>query len=165
VFAVTQLNNVLIIVLLSLLLPIIYFYNLFDAIQSTDIVNERRHYSGWQAPRYGMPGSPMPNPMGIASGYAERSTEAPSPETVGPPPVPPVPPGPMQGPGRAHRSMNATGLVVLAAVAVVLLLVTNIGWTHWLSRSSSSIAGAVVLIAAGIGLWIWEMRNDRGSKG
>lgn len=34
--------NVLSIVLLSLLLPIIYFYNLFDALQSTDVVNERQ---------------------------------------------------------------------------------------------------------------------------
>jgi hypothetical protein len=45
-------ENVLSVVLLSLLLPIIYFYNLFDALQSTDVVNERRASStmnpaGW----------------------------------------------------------------------------------------------------------------------
>ncbi|MBB6672658.1 hypothetical protein [Cohnella nanjingensis] len=34
-------NNVLTIVLLSLLLPIIYFYNIFDAVQSAEAVNER----------------------------------------------------------------------------------------------------------------------------
>jgi len=35
-------ENILSVVLLSLLLPIIYFYNLFDAIQSTDAVNDYR---------------------------------------------------------------------------------------------------------------------------
>lgn len=42
VYVSIEVNNVLSIVLLSLLLPIIYFYNLFDAIQSTDTVNERK---------------------------------------------------------------------------------------------------------------------------
>jgi len=42
VYVSIEANNVLSIVLLSLLLPIIYFYNLFDAIQSTDHVNERK---------------------------------------------------------------------------------------------------------------------------
>ncbi len=49
-------SNVLSVVLLSLLLPIIYFYNLFDAIQSTDAVNERnasfsdKEPAGWTDP-------------------------------------------------------------------------------------------------------------------
>jgi TM2 domain-containing membrane protein YozV len=42
VFVATEGNNVLSIVMLSLLLPIIYFYNLFDALQSTDTVNESK---------------------------------------------------------------------------------------------------------------------------
>jgi hypothetical protein len=42
VYVATEGDNVLSIVLLSLLLPIIYFYNLFDALQSTDTVNERK---------------------------------------------------------------------------------------------------------------------------
>jgi TM2 domain-containing membrane protein YozV len=42
VFVAIEGGNVLSIVLLSLLLPIIYFYNLFDALQSTDTVNERK---------------------------------------------------------------------------------------------------------------------------
>lgn len=42
VYVSIEAENVLSIVLLSLLLPIIYFYNLFDAIQSTDTVNERK---------------------------------------------------------------------------------------------------------------------------
>lgn len=42
-------DNALTIVLLSLMLPIIYFYNLFDAIQSTEIVNERLSNAQWNA--------------------------------------------------------------------------------------------------------------------
>lgn len=42
VYVSIEVKNVLSIVLLSLLLPIIYFYNLFDAIQSTDAVNDRQ---------------------------------------------------------------------------------------------------------------------------
>jgi hypothetical protein len=40
-------ENVLSVVLLSLLIPIIYFYNLFDALQSTDDVNERKQMRFW----------------------------------------------------------------------------------------------------------------------
>lgn len=42
VFVSVEGSNVLSIVLLSLLIPIIYFYNLFDALQSTDSVNDRK---------------------------------------------------------------------------------------------------------------------------
>lgn len=180
VFAVEQLNNVLAIVLLSLLLPIIYFYSLFDAIQSTDVVNERRYHSAWQAytaPTFGMPGPAAPHAPGIPQGFAERAAEVPPPESMGPAPsIPPHPPesergpapgsipGPMQGPEGSRRHLNAPGIVLLAGGAVVLFLVTNIGWSHGIFRSSGSMAGAAVLIAAGIGLWIWELRNDRGSK-
>lgn len=48
VFVSSEAVNVLSIVLLSLLLPIIYFYNLFDAIQSTDTVNERNTSSAYK---------------------------------------------------------------------------------------------------------------------
>jgi hypothetical protein len=41
VFVSMEEVNVLSVVLLSLLIPIIYFYNLFDALQSTDNVNDR----------------------------------------------------------------------------------------------------------------------------
>lgn len=43
-------DNKLSVVLLSLLLPIIYFYNLFDALQSTDAVNERNASAFHNAP-------------------------------------------------------------------------------------------------------------------
>ncbi|MFC5704412.1 hypothetical protein ACFPVX_24240 [Cohnella faecalis] len=40
-YMATEGKNDLSVVLLSLLLPIIYFYSLFDSLQSTDFVNER----------------------------------------------------------------------------------------------------------------------------
>ncbi|MDB4867243.1 MAG: hypothetical protein JWR03_1576 [Cohnella sp.] len=54
VFAATQHFGPLVIVLLSLLMPIIYFYNLFDALQSTDAVNHRPVHPGWNHTGYGM---------------------------------------------------------------------------------------------------------------
>ena len=39
-------SSVLTIVLVSLLIPILYFYNLFDALQQTEILNER-YSAGW----------------------------------------------------------------------------------------------------------------------
>ncbi|MEK0317077.1 hypothetical protein [Cohnella sp. 56] len=48
VFVVQEMDgNVLTVVLVSLLLPIIYLYNLFDTLQSTDIVNERIATGGY----------------------------------------------------------------------------------------------------------------------
>ncbi|MFC5530838.1 DUF6677 family protein [Cohnella yongneupensis] len=52
-------SSVLAIVLLSLFLPIIYFYNLFDAIESAEIVNERIAATEWNA----NPGNPNPQPI------------------------------------------------------------------------------------------------------
>ncbi|MBW5449388.1 hypothetical protein GE107_25510 [Cohnella sp. CFH 77786] len=192
VFTAIEIHEVFPIVLLSLFIPILYFYNLFDAIQSTDIVNDRRIHAAWQAYPYGMPGNLPPSPMARTSGYAGPPTQSPSPEVPSPemlgqtpPPEPlgptpiteamgqtPPPPGPMghmQGPlpgseGR-HRGINGSAVVLLAAGAVALLLMADMGWTHWLFQSSGSMAGAVVLIGAGIGLWIWELRSGSGRKG
>ena len=50
VFAGMNHFPVLIVVLLSLFLPIVYFYSLFDAIQSTDMINYRWRHYGWQGP-------------------------------------------------------------------------------------------------------------------
>lgn len=51
VFVATEGHNVLSVVLLSLMIPIIYFYNLFDAMQSAEIVNERLEAGGAWPPR------------------------------------------------------------------------------------------------------------------
>lgn len=127
VFAATHGLSALVIVLLSLMMPIIYFYNLFDALQSTDAVNDRRLHPGWTPGFYGVPGTPTP--------------------TAG-------------GPDGAHRSVSASGLVLLAATGVILVLAADIRWTHWLFKSTGTMIGAIVLIGAGIGLWFWEMRGQ-----
>lgn len=69
VVAATRLNDVMLIVLLSLLLPIIYFYSLFDAIQSTDTVNDRLHYASWAGPGSAAYGMPVRPPMPGAEGF------------------------------------------------------------------------------------------------
>lgn len=44
-FAVEEQTVVLLIVLFSLFIPVIFFYNIFDALQSTDFVNGYRTFS------------------------------------------------------------------------------------------------------------------------
>jgi len=183
IFAVDKLDNVLIIVLLSLLLPIIYFYSLFDAIQCTDAVNDRFAMRGWPGPMYGMPRGygpyPGPNPAGLNPAGPAPSDHAPeggNPEYADPQagyaqdtsretPPPPYPQGPMPAPDGLSRGVNVPGVLILVAATAILLAVTNIGKFHsWPLRSAGSAAGAFVLIAAGIGLWIWERRSAQGSK-
>lgn len=184
VFAGMSFDEPLIIVLLALLLPIIYFYNLFDAIQSADVVNQRLRYPVWQPPAFapqqhypvphppaasavhpgyeapsGQPDSSVANASAQAgSGVGEQGTAGPDPSAFDrmPPPA--------QGPAGMPRQLNATGVMVLAAIVIVLVLVTGMGWSGWVFRSSGSMAGAVLLIGAGIGLWLWEMRGDRDRK-
>ncbi|TJY38528.1 TM2 domain-containing protein [Cohnella pontilimi] len=54
VYAGTNHLSPLVIVLLSLMLPILYFYNLFDALQSTEAINDRRLLPGWAPGVHGM---------------------------------------------------------------------------------------------------------------
>jgi peptidoglycan/LPS O-acetylase OafA/YrhL len=117
-------HNVLSIVLLSLLLPIIYFYNLFDAIQSTDIVNERRATGTYH----------------LLQGFANRTAYPAADESMA-------------------RGVPPVGILFLAAAGVVIVIVADTGWTHWLFNSVGSMLGAIVLIGAGVGLWFWETRG------
>lgn len=67
-------GSVLIIVLLSLLLPILYFYSLFDSLQQTEALNER-YASGWPgAP--GWHGTPPP-PNGQGSYPQQQQQQVP----------------------------------------------------------------------------------------
>jgi len=181
VFATTQIQQPLIIVLLSLLLPIMYFYNLFDAVQSTDVVNQRLRYPAWQPPMfvprqdYAAPHAPAAPSAGPGFGehpvqpdspiYSSAHAAAGAQEQAGPGPnaIGPMSSSP-QRPAGMPRQVNATGVMVLAAVVIALVLVTGMGWSGWVFRSSGSMAGAVLLIGAGIGLWLWEMRGDRARK-
>lgn len=128
------------IVLLSLLLPIIYFYNLFDAIQSTDTVNERFAAAGWN-PQSGWTAAPPPAQNGPAAG-----------------------PNDSRAAWNGVRGLPPSSLLFLGAAAIVVLIMADISWTHWLFNSSGSLVGAVLLIVAGAGLWLWEMRGHSGSK-
>ncbi|RED56715.1 DUF6677 family protein [Cohnella lupini] len=123
VFASIEAENILSIVLLSLLLPIIYFYNLFDAIQNTDVVNERN-----AAPNVNPPGrGGFPNVPSIQESFSR-----------GAPPM---------------------GILVLAGAGIAILVMAGSNWTNWLFNSFGSMLGAIVLIGAGIGLWLWESRG------
>ncbi len=191
-FAAIELNNPLLIILLSLLLPIIYFYNLFDAIQSTDAVNEKNNLAGWAYPFYGTPGSPMPGaPMPDAAVPGEfpgaQIPGGPRPDSSVSPAGPedpahadqpyvhaasgeqpgPQPLSPVSGyvPGGVPKQVNTTGLIVFAVVIVVILIASGLGSSSWLFHATGSTAGAIVLIGAGIGLWVWEMRRGRGRNG
>lgn len=141
VYAAIELHNPLLIILLSLLLPIIYFYNLFDAIQSTDMVNARREMyiegAGQQIPPFDG-------------------------EVHGPAPHPPVR---QPAPSGFPAPLNTAGVIVLAAIVIVILVGTGIGSSSWVWHATGTKAGAVVLIVAGIVLWIWDSRQKRGGNG
>ena len=182
-FAAEQIRQPLVVLLLSLMLAIMYFYSLFDAVQSADVVNQRLlRYPAWPpsafahphnyaapyppaapspAPGYGEGPSSQADPSAYTSAHAaagaQESVQSAS-NIAGSMPAPP------QRPANLPRQVNATGIMVMAAVAIVLVLVTGMGWSGWVFRSSGSMAGAVLLIGAGVGLWIWEMRGDRARK-
>ncbi len=128
VFVSIEAENILSIVLLSLLLPIIYFYNLFDAIQSTDVVNERNAAPRVNPPRDWTNGGVVPNVPGIQESFSR-----------GAPPM---------------------GILVLAGAGIVILVMAGSNWTNWLFDSFGSMLGAIVLIGAGVGLWLWESRGQ-----
>lgn len=175
IFAAEYLENILAITLFALMLPIIYFYSLFDAIQSVDAINERTNYALWQAQMqaqtYGMAPQSPPYPSSASDGVTfagapampfddatrpsdpqpDSSAEQPRMSAVGSP-VRPMP---------QIQSMKA---VIILAVIVAVLLVMSMGWSGWVMKSSESMVGAGILIAAGIGLWFWEMRKDRGRR-
>ncbi|CAI6080269.1 hypothetical protein [Cohnella sp. JJ-181] len=128
VFVVQEMDgNVLTVVLVSLLLPILYLYNLFDTLQSADAVNDRIASGGYyyRQPPYGWDGRP-----------ATRSESDP-------------------------RAVPALSIVLLAAGAAILLGSSNI---RWLFHSAGAMIGALVLIGAGVALWLWENRGQQGRK-
>lgn len=138
VFASMEVDNVLSIVLLSLLMPIIYFYNLFDAIQSTETVNERNDSMGTSG--------------GFRDGWAGGGFVPPAPQMSSSTP---------QSPTEGRGGLPPIGVVLLAGAGVVFLLMSGTDWTHRLFNSAGSMFGAVVLIAAGVALWFWESRGHQ----
>lgn len=139
-------DNLLSILALSFLLSIMYFYSLFDAIQSTDRVNERLAVAKW-----------LGNPS-----YPNRQPH---------PPVQPMehvqPPQPMQPPQTSYPELRGVPLkktVLLAIVIVLIFLLAQESWSEWKFDSTLSIIGAVLLVGAGMAMWIWEHRGSQSAQ-
>lgn len=170
--------NVLSIVLLSLLFPIIYFYSLFDAIQSTDDVNEKlAAKAGWQSyppmephghahppeqPYARMQSSPYAQPEAEPLGDPVASNPNPLPQTD-------HDPARTQGGWQRHgepdsRESSPKNIALLAVVVVCIALLGQETWSHWKIDATLSIVGAVLLIGGGVALWLWEIRGSGGHK-
>lgn len=178
---------VLIVVLMSLLLPIIYFYSLFDAIQSADLVNYRWRYSAWQAHMFGPPGASAPvshrygQPPSFQPQAAHENAPAFGDQATAGPAVQPhaeyadgfagngaaspgaanLTPPPQRESWPITGPLNAPGALLLGAAVVALILIAGFGSSGWIFRSAGSVAGAAVLIIVGMGLWLWEWKGDR----
>jgi TM2 domain-containing membrane protein YozV len=185
VFAATGGANVLTIVLVSLLVPILYFYNLFDAVQSADLVNNRLQAGGpGIQPAYGWTPSP-------GTGWPQAEDEARSQEAGWRPDngwTPPSGAGEPAGfggwgqapaaggpaPGGAgqkllpsdsgtRQSLPAIVILAVAVVCVLIFVLSRDSWDHWMFRSSSSLIGGAILI--GVGVLHWFRENKRQDKG
>jgi TM2 domain-containing membrane protein YozV len=169
---VMTLENMLATILFSLMLPIIYFYSLFDAIQSTDVINERAH-ARWQmqmqaqaqGPAFHVPPPPASPAAGPMDGPAASSfspegqqSDAGADRWQHQDPVWTV-----QSSQPSPQSQPVKTVLFLAVIVGALLLM-NMEWSGLPFKSSSSMVGAVILIAAGVGLWFWESRKDRGKE-
>lgn len=168
--------NVLTVVLLSLLFPIIYFYSLFDAIQSTEDVNEKMAAkAGWQPYAYAQPrerAQPWAHPQRRPPAYARAEEEsATTDETREPEPEPAAQPAPQQepqayGPAKEHEVRDAS-VKKIAMLAIVIACIAFVGqetWSRWKFDATLSMIGAIVLIGGGVGLWLWELRGSGGPK-
>jgi len=148
-------NNTLPVVLLSFLIPIIYFYSLFDAIQSTDTVNDRTAAGaapyGYRAD-WGPSQAPPPGP------YPQQPAweQGPPPEATAMPQKSPQ--------SQPARSIPPVGILVVAGAGVLMLLTSGTGLTNRLFNSAGSVFGAVVLIGAGIVFWFWENRTQKSNR-
>ena len=147
-------SNTLPVVLLAFLIPIIYFYSLFDAIQRTDAINDRTgvgthgfgNQAGW---------SPAPSPMHRP--YPEQGNwEQAPPEAAAAPP---------QAPQRQTEfTMPPVGIMIVAGAGVLMLLMSGSGWTNRMFSSAGSVFGAIVLVGAGVVFWFWENRGQKKSN-
>ncbi|NEW09136.1 hypothetical protein GK047_24475 [Paenibacillus sp. SYP-B3998] len=122
IFAITALAtqdepNVPFITLFSLIIPVIYFYNVFDALRATDQVNRR-----------------------IELGDFEQEEDH-----------------------SLHRLLRGSNLgVILISLGVLFfLLSTKPSWFIDLFHLMGSYIGSVVLIAAGLGMFVLESRKNK----
>ncbi|WP_199624742.1 hypothetical protein [Paenibacillus alkalitolerans] len=114
------------IVLLAVMIPVVFFYSLFDALQATDRVNQQVQYP-YQVPD---PGADSFSPP-AGSTY--------------------------------RRSIGGSqiGIALIGVGALIFLTVNKPAWLESLIESSGSIVGAVILIGAGVLLFVNESRKNK----
>jgi len=142
-------SNVLIIVLLSLMVPILYFYNLFSVMQCTDMVNEQRA-GGYRS--FG--------PFGSAGPMGTNGTAG---------PTGPTGPQPWQDHsynqrGKEVQQVPVAGIVLLVIAGFILFQSSRSDWSDRLPHSIGSVAGAVILIGLGALVWFWDRRGHSQKK-
>lgn len=113
-------GNVPLIVMFSLFVPMIYFYNIFDALQQTDRVNGYAHHYGPYASK-GAPGADAPPGL-----------------------------GPIDRPvGRLGRS-GRFGYILIGAGLLLFLINGKPAWLDRMLEMVGSTVGAIVLIVIGL---------------
>ncbi|MFB9277740.1 hypothetical protein [Cohnella cellulosilytica] len=150
-------GNTLSIALLAFLIPIIYFYSLFDAIQRTDAINDRTGTKA-QGPGYraGWAPTPAPSPSPAYPPYPEQRHAEQAPYAEAPPSTPPQAPRP-----QTEYGVPPVGIMIVAGAGVLMLLMSGSGWTNRIFSSAGSVFGAIVLIGAGVFFWFWENRGHK----
>lgn len=103
--------------LFSLIIPVIYFYNIFDALQATDFVNSR--YERGELQFGDLPGDPLQKLM--------------------------------RG--------NNLGVILIGAGGLFFLISMKPRWFEGLFDVLGSYIGAVMLIAAGLAMFLLESRK------
>ncbi|MEC0230656.1 hypothetical protein [Paenibacillus alba] len=107
--------------LFALFLPVIYFYNLFDALQATDHVNRRME-------------------LGEFSGAQDIEFRDPLQKLI--------------------KGTNM-GVILIAAGAVFFLLSNKPLWVTGLFNLMGSYLGSVVLVLAGIAMYLLDSRKNK----
>ncbi|MEW9701343.1 hypothetical protein [Paenibacillus sp. SI8] len=111
-----QPSNVPMVTLFALIIPVIYFYNVFDALQATDNVNRR-------------------NELGeFATGQ-----------------------DPLQ---KLFRGSNL-GVMLITLGVLFFLLSSKPDWFTGLFSFMGSYMGSVVLIVAGLAMFLWDTRKNK----
>ncbi|UKS27239.1 hypothetical protein LOZ80_38290 [Paenibacillus sp. HWE-109] len=126
IFIITSLANqadpsVAAVTLFALFIPVIYFYNLFDALQATDHVNNRLE-------------------LGEFSGSQDIEFHDPLQKLI--------------------KGTNM-GVILVAAGAVFFLLSNKPMWVTGLFDLMGSYLGSVVLVLAGIAMYLLDSRKNK----
>lgn len=116
------------IVLISIMIPVVFFYSLFDALQTTDRIN--RYGEDYSFPH---PPGAFGNPYDVPAGSAYRRS----------------------------ISGSQAGIALIAVGALLFLATNKPAWVETLIQGSGSFVGALILIGAGVYLFISESRKNK----